>query len=39
MRFQKMSKKGIATPKVEIDKIKARLREAQRLYAEKTDAA
>lgn len=36
--FQKKSKKGIATPKAEMDKIKARLRDAQLWHAEKTDA-
>jgi phage-related protein len=36
--FQKKSKKGIATPKTEIDKIKSRLRDAQLLHAERTDA-
>jgi len=32
--FQKKSKKGIKTPKAEIDKIKSRLKQAQELYAE-----
>ena len=36
--FQKKSKKGIATPKAEMDKVKARLRDAESLYAERTDA-
>jgi phage-related protein len=36
--FQKKAKKGIATPKSEIDKIKARLKQAQLLHAEKIDA-
>ena len=35
-RFQKKSKKGIATPKVEIDKIKSRLKLAESL-AERED--
>jgi phage-related protein len=30
--FQKKSKKGIKTPKAEIDKVKARLRDAQALH-------
>ncbi|MGH6714792.1 MAG: type II toxin-antitoxin system RelE/ParE family toxin [Bradyrhizobium sp.] len=32
--FQKKSKKGNETPRAEIDTVKARLREAQMLYAE-----
>jgi len=36
--FQKKSKKGIATPKAEMDKVKARLRDAESLYTERTDA-
>jgi phage-related protein len=36
--FQKKSKRGIATPKTEMDKVKARLREAQLLHAERIDA-
>ena len=36
--FQKKSKRGIATPKSEMDKVKARLKEAQRLHAEKINA-
>jgi phage-related protein len=30
--FQKKSKKGIATPKQEMDKVKARLKEAQQIH-------
>ena len=33
--FQKKSKKGIATPKHEIDLIRRRLAEAQRLHTER----
>jgi phage-related protein len=33
--FQKKSKKGIATPKFEMDRIKARLKEAQQAHAER----
>jgi phage-related protein len=36
--FQKKSKKGIATPKAEMDKIKARLRDAELLHKERTNA-
>lgn len=32
--FQKKSKRGIATPKAEIDLVKSRLRQAQTLYEE-----
>ena len=32
--FQKKSKKGNATPQAEIDKVKARLKEAEAKYAE-----
>lgn len=32
--FQKKAKKGIATPKIEIDRIKARLKEAQLVHEE-----
>jgi phage-related protein len=35
--FQKKSRKGIATPRSEMDKIRARLREAQLLHAEIND--
>ena len=34
--FQKKAKKGIATPKHDIDVIKARLKEAQRLHKKGT---
>ncbi len=34
--FQKKSKKKIATPKHELDLIRARLKEAERLHAERT---
>jgi phage-related protein len=34
--FQKKAKKGIATPKFEMDRIMARLKEAQLAHAEKT---
>jgi phage-related protein len=34
--FQKKAKKGIATPKFEVDRIKARLKEAQQLHAERS---
>jgi phage-related protein len=33
--FQKKAKKGIATPKFEMDRIKARLKEAQQAHAER----
>jgi len=33
--FQKKSKKGIATPKQDIDLVKQRLKEAEKLHAEK----
>lgn len=33
--FQKKSKKGIATPKHELDLIRARLKDAERLHAER----
>jgi phage-related protein len=33
--FQKKSKKGIKTPRAEIDKVKARLRDAQALHEER----
>jgi len=33
--FQKKSKKGIKTPKAEIDKVKARLKDAEALYEER----
>ena len=35
--FQKKSKRGIATPKTEIDLIRRRLAEAQRLHRERQD--
>ena len=35
--FQKKSRKGIATPKSEMDKVRARLKQAQLLHAEKID--
>lgn len=34
--FQKKSKKGIETPKAEIDKVKARLKEAEALHEERS---
>jgi phage-related protein len=34
--FQKKSKKGIKTPKAEIDKVKARLKDAQALHEERS---
>jgi len=34
--FQKKSKKGIETPRVQMDKVKARLKDAQFVYAERT---
>ena len=33
--FQKKAKKGIATPKFEMDRVKARLKEAQQAYVER----
>jgi phage-related protein len=35
--FQKKAKRGIATPKFEMDRIKTRLREAQLAHAERTE--
>jgi phage-related protein len=35
--FQKKSKKGIKTPKAEIDKVKARLKDAQALHEERSN--